>query len=92
MARRNVYYYLIKLNRLSGWVLLVVVLGYLVTSFAYCGRFGFSRVLPPELARTIHTWDVLFWPLVAAFPVHSIIAVYFALRRWGWIKKQTKKT
>ena len=90
MAQRNVHYYLIKTVRVSGWLLFFVVLAYLVTSLAYCGRFGFSRLINPEVARLIHTWDVLFWPLVVAFPVHSVIAIYFAFRRWGWIKKRAK--
>jgi hypothetical protein len=90
MARRSVNYYLIKIARVSGWLLLFLVLVYMVTSFAYCGRFGFSRLIHPEVARVIHTWDLLFWPLVVAFPVHSFITIYFAFRRWGWIKKRTK--
>ena len=65
-------------------------MAYLLTSFAYCGRFGFSRLIDPELARVIHTLDLLFWPLVVVFPTHSLIAIYFALRRWGWIKKRAK--
>ena len=90
MVRIRVNYYLMKVLRISGWLLLVVVLAYLVTSFAYCGRFGFSRMINPEVARVIHTLDLLFWPLVVAFPTHALIAIYFALRRWGWIKKRAK--
>jgi succinate dehydrogenase/fumarate reductase cytochrome b subunit len=90
MVRIRVNYYLMKVLRISGWLLLFLVLAYLVTSFAYCGRFGFSRLIEPEVARVIHTLDLLFWPLVAAFPTHSLIAIYFALRRWGWIKKRVK--
>ena len=88
MVRIRVNYYLMKVLRISGWLLLIVVLAYLVTSFAYCGRFGFSRLINPEVARVIHTLDLLFWPLVVAFPTHCLIAIYFALRRWGWIKKR----
>jgi len=90
MARRNIHYYLLKMVRISGWLLFFVVLVYMLTSCAYCGRFGFSRLLDPEVARVIHTWDFWFWPLVVAFPVHSLIAIYFAFRRWGWIKKRAK--
>ncbi len=88
MPKRNLNYYLLKLARVSGWLLLPLMLVYLVTGFALCGKFGFSRLIDLQTALLIH--QIFDWPLIVVFAVHSSVTVYFAMRRWGWIKKRTK--
>ena len=85
MAARNLNYYLIKTARISGWLLLPLMLLYMTTGFAMRGEFGLGRLLAPEEAKVIH--QDFRWPLVATFLVHTLITVYFSLRRWGWLKK-----
>jgi hypothetical protein len=87
MAERTAHYYLIKAARLSAWLLLPLMVLYIGTGFALCGEFGFSRVVDKQTALLIH--QLFEWPLIVAFVVHSSITVYFALRRWGWIKTRT---
>ena len=88
MSRRNPTYYLVKIARVSGWLLFFLVLLYIVTGFALCGDYGFGRLIHPQTALAIHRY--FEWPLVAVFLTHSAVTIYFALRRWGWIKKRTK--
>ncbi|MBL7134925.1 MAG: hypothetical protein ISS78_12560 [Phycisphaerae bacterium] len=88
MGKRTINYYLIKTVRLSGWILLPVMLLYIGTGFALCGKLGFSEALNVQKALAIH--KIFDWPLVAVFLVHAIVAVYLAMRRWGWIGKRKK--
>jgi len=89
MARRNVHYYLIKAARISGWLLLMLMLVYLVTGFAMRGEFGLGHLLTADEAKVIH--QDFRWPLVVAFLIHALTTIYFAMRRWGWIKKRMCK-
>jgi succinate dehydrogenase/fumarate reductase cytochrome b subunit len=87
MARKSVNFYLIKTVRVSGWILFFIMLLFISTGFALCGKFGFTRVIGTQKALTIHKiFDV---PLIFLFLVHSLIGIYLAFRRWGWIKKRT---
>lgn len=88
MAFRGLHYYLVKIARVSGWLLFLLVLLYILTGFVLCGEPGFSRLCSSQTALAIHR--VFEWPLVGVFLVHSAITIYFALRRWGWIKKRTR--
>ena len=84
---RNPHYYLLKLARLSGWLLLPLMVIYIGTGFALCGMFGIQPLDgPAETALAIH--QVFDWPLVVLFVLHATITTYFAMRRWGWIKNR----
>ena len=83
---KNIHYYLIKAARLSGWLLLPLVLLYIVTGFALCGEYGVQRWISKEAALLIH--QIFEWPLIVIFLVHAAITIYFAMRRWGWIRKR----
>jgi len=84
MAARSWNYYLVKTARVSGWLLFLLVLLYIVTGFALCGEFGFDWMIGEQPALSIH--KIFEWPLVATFVTHSAVTIYFAFRRWGWIK------
>jgi hypothetical protein len=88
MARKNIHYYLIKTVRISGWLLLPLMILYIISGFAILGDFGLNRLIEPNAAKLIHS--DFSWPLVVLFLVHSLVAIYFALRRWGWIRVKTK--
>jgi hypothetical protein len=89
MRPKTVHYYLLKLARLSGWLLLPLMIIYIGTGFALCGMFGFSRWIDYQIALVIHR--VFDWPLLIAFAAHASITTYFAMRRWGWIKNRNEK-
>jgi hypothetical protein len=88
MAARNIYYYLIKLGRLSGWLLLIMVLTYITTGYAMTSEFHLDQLIDVQAARAIH---LSFGRVVLViFLVHAAISVYFALKRWGWIQRRPK--
>ena len=98
MRKRNVHYYLIKAARISGWLLLPLMVLYIVTGFALCSPEGgieqwiarqVKRKFTPDAALEIHR--IFEWPLIVLFVLHALITVYFAFRRWGWIKTRTGK-
>jgi len=88
MPKKNIHYYLLKTARVSGWLLLPLMVLYILTGFALCGMLGMSRWMDLETALHIH--KIFDWPLVAVFLIHASVAIYFSLRRWGWIKNKTK--
>lgn len=89
MPSKSLNYYLIKLARVSGWLLFFLVLLYILTGFALCGEYGMSQWIDVQTALAVH--KLFEWPLVAIFLTHSLVTIYFALRRWGWIKTRTGK-
>ena len=88
MASKTVNFYLVKTARVSGWLLFALVLLYIVTGFALCGEYGVENWIDVRTALQIH--KIFEWPLVVIFSVHSLVTIYFAMRRWGWIKKRTR--
>jgi thiosulfate reductase cytochrome b subunit len=88
MPHHTTHYYLLKLTRLSGWLLLPLMLLYIGTGFALCGKLGFGEWMDVRTALAVH--QVFDWPLVAVFLLHATLASYFAMRRWGWIKNRKK--
>jgi len=82
----KVSYYLIKLLRLSGWLLLPMMVLYIGTGFVLCGKLGFEKLMDVQAALTIHR--IFDWPLVGLVAVHAAVGVYLSFRRWGWIKSR----
>ncbi len=89
MPRKNLHYYLLKTARISGWLLIPLMLLFVVTGFAMRGEFGCDKLLKEEHARVVH--QDFRWPLLAVLVVHVTTTIYFSLRRWGWIKRKTRK-
>lgn len=77
MAAMNLERSLIVINRVSAWILLVLMMAYIVTGYAWSKGIIMSRR------------DAIFWhtsldlPLVFVFLVHLLIGAKFALRRYG---------
>ena len=67
---------LVKVNRISAWVLLILMIIFIVSGYAWWNRV----LLSLQLARQLHTeLDLL---LVLFFLVHSLISIHFTLARW----------
>jgi len=88
MPGKTLNFYMIKIVRISGWLLLPLVLLCIVSGFAMNGTLGMEKLLDSNMAFAIH--ETLIWPLTCVVVVHAAASIYAAMRRWGWIKKRTK--
>ena len=90
MSRRNLNWYLLKIERISGWLLAPLILLYLCTGYATAGRYGFERLLDGDAAYAVHQF--MDRPLLVLFLAHLLTAGYFSFRRWGWLGRRNKWT
>jgi len=67
---------LVKVNRLSGWLLLIFMVIFFISGYSWRNR----TLLPLQMARWMHT--ELDLPLLFLFLVHSLTSIRFALARW----------
>jgi succinate dehydrogenase/fumarate reductase cytochrome b subunit len=67
---------LVKINRFSGWMLLIFMIIYLISGYAWYN----GVLLSLRQARAMHTELDLI--LVFFFLVHALISIRFALIRW----------
>jgi hypothetical protein len=74
----------LKTVRWSGWLLLPMTLGFLMTGYGMSGRYGMSAVFREEQALSLH--KLFHLPLLALLVGHVLPAAFLALQRWGWIK------
>lgn len=70
----------------TGWPLLPLVLAFLATGYAMSGRFGFGGLIDGSTALTWH--KLMHGPLLVLVLVHSVPAIYLALRRWIRTRQQ----
>ena len=79
--KKSLSFYLVKLNRFTGWCLLATLPILYVTGYGITGRYGWiSALASAELHSGIHEF---FIPCTLCFfAVHSCINVYFAAKRW----------
>lgn len=67
---------LVKINRISAWFLLLFMIIFIISGYAWWNRI----LLSLQLARYLHTeLDLL---LVFFFLVHVLISTRFTLARW----------
>ena len=85
MAAKGLSFYLVKIVRISGWLLLLLMVAYLATGYALCGKYAFGRLIEAQQALTFH--KMLDWPLIVLLLAHCLPSIYLAVRRSGWIRK-----
>lgn len=81
-------YFCLKIVRWTSWPLLLVIICFLLTGYMISGEFGLARWLDEKQALALH--KLLHLPLLVLLLVHVLPATYLALRRWGWIKHETR--
>ena len=84
MARRSLQWYLHKVNRISGYVLFVVIVLLVVSGLAMTGRYGFDKLFSAQTGWKIHS--AMRWPVIGFFVIHASVSWYFSFRRWRWVK------
>ena len=73
--------YLIKANRLTGWLLFIVIPVLLVTGYGITGMYAcISRLATAEEYLYMH--NLFIYILIVLFALHAAINIYFAIRRW----------
>lgn len=77
----RINHYLIKINRLSAWILFALMVIFIVTGYAW----AFHVVMRPSEARSLHI--SLKELLVFFFLVHTLISAKFTLKRWKILKR-----
>jgi hypothetical protein len=73
-------YVFIKLLRIAGWCLLVLLLAFLASGYAMTGRLRMSRLMTAQEAKDFHLF--LHTPLIVVAVAHIVPAAYFAWLRW----------
>jgi hypothetical protein len=75
--------FLIKINRICAWLLLIFMIIFIVSGYAWWNRI----IIPLQLARYMHTQLDTY--LVFFFLMHTLISTKFTLARWrvghGWM-------
>lgn len=72
----NVGRLLVKINRISAWMLFLFMIIFLISGYAWTNRI----IMPLQQAKYMHTNLDLF--LVFFFLVHVLISARFTLARW----------
>ena len=75
---------------MTGWLLLVLMVAYIVSGYALAGTFGLDRLMSERTANDIHISWKLDRPLLVILAVHAGGASWLAMRRWGWIGRRKK--
>ena len=78
--KRSRNYIFIKTLRVSGWCLLALLIGFLLSGYAIMGRFHLGRFIKAEEGKNLHL--LLHVPLIVAAVAHVVPAAYFASFRW----------
>ncbi len=68
--------YLLKINRISAWILLVFMISFLISGYAWSNRI----ILPLQQARYLHTQLDIY--LVFFFLVHVLTSIRLTAARW----------
>ena len=77
---------LLKIDRASGWILLLLMVLFIVSGYSLTSEYGMNRVMDRHVALQIHI--NLSELVVIFFVIHSSIRIYFALIRWGIIGRK----
>lgn len=66
-----------KINRISGWLMLIFMVTYMISGYAWTNRI----ILSTSQARYLHTsLDIYMMPI---FLAHVLISTKFTLKRYG---------
>ena len=80
VMQRPPHYVLNKIVRISSWPLFLIVILFFLTGYAMSGDFGLGSWIDAKRALAIH--KLLHGPLLALVLLHSLPAMYLAIRRW----------
>ena len=73
------YRKMMRIDRISAWLLLPVMIMYIITGYVMLGWFGLHGLVDKNAALLLHI--ELHLPLLILFILHAGINVFFYLRR-----------
>ncbi|MBF0429912.1 MAG: hypothetical protein HQK83_01430 [Fibrobacteria bacterium] len=74
-------YYLRKLNRISGWCLMVFIPILFITGYGISGDYQWTAIIATaDLHSHIHMFFMPF--TIGTFIIHALVNIYFTLKRW----------
>ena len=76
----------VKIDRISAWILLVLMILFFISGYSMTSEYGMNNVLQRIPATQIHVG--ISELVVLFFAIHAGIQIYFALLRWGVIGKK----
>jgi len=83
-AKFNISLYMIKIDRLSAWILFITVITYAITGY------GMTRgIISPELSRSLHLSYLGIIGLIS-FIIHTSWAIHLFFKRHGWWNRFVK--
>ena len=82
VIQRPTHYLLNQIVRVSSWPLFLVIIIFLFTGYAMSGDYGLGTMIDAKRALAIH--KMLHVPLLVLLLLHSLPAMYLAIRRCGW--------
>lgn len=79
MKKFNVNVFLHKCTEISGWVLLVMILGFFISGYALVHEYGFDRLMSHKTAFKWHS--LLAIPFLAVLILHVFPPIYFKIKK-----------
>jgi hypothetical protein len=77
---------LVKIDRISAWILLVLMILFFITGYSMTAEYGMNKVIGILHATQIHTG--LSELVLLFFAIHAGVQIYFALLRRGVLGKK----
>lgn len=84
VSKTSVLRYLIKVDRVAAWVLLVALILFFVTGYTMTGEYGFNKLVDVGYAIWVHT--TLCEIVIALLAYHAGVRGYLELKRLGIFK------
>ena len=78
MSKININALLYKIQKISGWLLFVMLIIYFVSGYAMVHKYGLNAIITRKDARFWHT--VLACPFFIATFAHIFPSIYFAAK------------
>jgi cytochrome b subunit of formate dehydrogenase len=80
MKKAKIYSALLKIDKISCWILFVLMILFIISGYSLIGKYGMQSLMDRKTALLIHI--NLSELLVFFFILHSGIRIYFAVKRW----------
>lgn len=78
MSKININVLLYKIQKISGWLLLIMLIIYFISGYAMAHKYGMNAIMTRKEARFWH--GILACPFFIAIFAHIFPSIYFAFK------------